>query len=163
MRARAAGFTITELMIVVLIVAVLTGLALPSMRDMVRNQRLKTTSFDVLASLTLARSEAIKRNLSVTLIPNGGDWTLGWVATDANGATVARQDAFIPVINGAPAPGASIAIDYTGPVNIVFAGTGRTNGVSKFSISSPTVAPGAWRCIRLDSSGRPSSSLGACT
>jgi type IV fimbrial biogenesis protein FimT len=151
MRKRHAGFTITELMIVVLIVAILAMLAVPSMRDMIRNQRVKTASFDVFAGLVLARSEAIKRNISITLTPNGGDWSQGWVATDGNGQVVARQDPFQ-------------IITVAGPGNpVVFSGVGRANAISSFSISAPYIPATNYRCVKLDMSGRPVSSLGACT
>lgn len=151
MRRRSAGFTITELMIVVLIVAVLAMLAVPSMRDMIRNQRVKTASFDVFAGLVLARSEAIKRNISVTLTPNGGDWTQGWVVTDGNGQTVARQDPFQVITVAGPG------------TPVVFSGVGRANAISSFSITAPYIPAANYRCVKLDMSGRPVSSLGACT
>jgi type IV fimbrial biogenesis protein FimT len=151
MRTRSAGFTIVELMIVVLIVAILTALAVPSMRDMIRNQRVKTASFDVFAGLVLARSEAIKRNLSITLTANSGDWTKGWVATDANGQTVARQDPF----------DSTISVAGPGPT-VVFSGIGRANGIASFTISSSFIPAANYRCVKLDMSGRAVSSTGAC-
>src|SRR5689334_5001221 len=151
MRMRNAGFTIVEMMIVVLIVGILTALAVPSMRDMIRNQRVKTASFDVFAGLVLARSEAIKRNISITLTPNAGDWSKGWVATDGNGQVVARQDPFDIITVAGPG----------GPV--VFSGVGRANAISSFSITAPFIPAANYRCVKLDMSGRPVSSLGACT
>ena len=152
MRTRNAGFTIVELMIVVLILAILTALAVPSMRDMIRNQRVKTASFDVFAGLILARSEAIKRNISITLTPSGGSWTQGWTATDANGQTVARQDPFDSTIT-VVGPGGTV----------VFSGVGRANAIASFTISSTTIPAANYRCVKLDMSGRPVSSMGACT
>lgn len=151
MRSRAAGFTITEMMIVVLIVAILSMLAVPSMRDMIRNQRVKTASFDVFAGLVLARSEAIKRNISITLTANGGDWTQGWVATDANGQTVARQDPFSVITVAGPG------------TPVVFTGVGRSTAIASFTITAPDIPAANYRCVKLDRSGRPVSSTGACT
>ena len=45
--AWSRGFTITELLIVVVIAGVLMAAALPAYNDFVRNQRVKTASFDV--------------------------------------------------------------------------------------------------------------------
>ncbi len=145
-----AGFTITELMIVVLIVAILAMLAVPSMRDMIRNQRVRTASYDVFSGLVLARSEAIKRNLSITLTPNGGDWTGGWVATDANGQIVARQDAFSVITVAGPG------------TPVTFSGVGRANAIAAFTITAPYIPATNYRCVKLDMSGRPVSSTGAC-
>jgi len=78
--AWSRGFTITELLIVVTIAGILMAAALPAYNDFVRNQRVKTASFDVFSSLVYARSEAVTRNASVTVTPTSGttSWASGW-------------------------------------------------------------------------------------
>ena len=92
--SRAAGFTIIELMLVLTVLGVLAAMALPSLSDLVKGQRVKTASSDVYASLIYARSEAIKRAADVAVVPNTptGDWAAGWKVTytDASGTTVLR-------------------------------------------------------------------------
>jgi type IV fimbrial biogenesis protein FimT len=149
-RRALSGFTIIEMMIVVLIMAVLAALAAPSMRNMVLTQRVKTASFDVFSGLVLARSEAIKRNTSVTITPTGADWVNGWSATDPLGAVLARQDPFT-------------GLSITGPANITFNGAGRlTAAVVPISLTSPDIPVDNNRCITIDLSGRPISKVGAC-
>ena len=76
---RSRGFTVTEMLIVVAIMGILAAIATPYMGDMIRRQRIKTAAFDVFSSLAFARSEAIKRNTTVTLTPtNAADWAFGW-------------------------------------------------------------------------------------
>src|SRR5258706_3273694 len=78
----AVGFTIIELMLVVGSVGVVSVFALPSMRDLVTTNRMKSVSLDLYTSLTLARSEAIKRNNgSVSMIAATGGWQNGWTVT----------------------------------------------------------------------------------
>src|SRR5205814_257434 len=82
MRLRASrGFTLPELLIVVTVMAVMVAIGVPSFAEFIRNQRVKTASFEVFASLVFARSEAITRNTSVTLTPSGANWANGWTVT----------------------------------------------------------------------------------
>jgi type IV fimbrial biogenesis protein FimT len=55
------GFNLIELMVTVTLVGILLGIAIPSMRDFIRNNRLSGGVNDVLHSLNVARTEAIKR------------------------------------------------------------------------------------------------------
>jgi type IV fimbrial biogenesis protein FimT len=150
LRRPARGFTAIELMVVVAIVAIMTAIAAPYMGQMVRSQRLRTTSFDVFSSLTLARSEAIKRNVSVTMTPNGADWAKGWTVSDANGNLLRTQSAVD-----------NLAI--AGPGNVVFNGTGRLSlAIVPFSLSTVIGSNTVSRCVSVDLSGRPVSKEAAC-
>jgi type IV fimbrial biogenesis protein FimT len=59
-RSRHGGFTLMELMVTLALAAVLVALAIPNMRDFLRNGRLTSAANDLLHSLNLARTEAIK-------------------------------------------------------------------------------------------------------
>ncbi len=60
---RQRGFTLMELMVVLAIAGLILGLAVPNMRDFMRNNRLAGGANELLAALSVARSEAIKRQL----------------------------------------------------------------------------------------------------
>ena len=91
-RAASQGFTVLELMITVVILAILLAVVAPSMSTFVASQRVKTSSFDVYSALMYARSEAIKRRSDVTVTSASVDWSGGW--TIQAGTSVLRtQDA----------------------------------------------------------------------
>ena len=148
--ARSRGFTLTELMIVLAVAAVLVAAALPSYNDFVRNQRVKTASFDVFSSLVYARSEAVTRNASVTMTRTGVSWASGWTITESGGSVLRSQEA-LP------------SITITGPASVVYTGTGRLSAaVGTFQISA-TGSTITTRCISIDLSGRPVTKAAACT
>ena len=154
---RLRGFTIIELMIVMVIVGVLATIAAPSMRDIVVRTRLKTAASDLHVSLTFARSEAIKRNNTISVIPaNAADWSRGWRVEFAGPPiqVLARQDAYQEIAFATTdAANAAIAL-----ASLSFAGTGRCAiancpGVAFVltAANSPTIRA---RCVILDPSGR---------
>ena len=148
-RATQGGFTITELMIVVAVASVLVAAALPSYNQFVRNQRVKTASFDLFSTLIQARSEAIVRNTSVTIAPTGGNWANGWTVTESGGTTIRNESA---IAN----------ITLTGPTSVVYNGSGRlTAAVVPFELTATGSGITA-RCITLDLSGRPVSKAATC-
>jgi type IV fimbrial biogenesis protein FimT len=97
--ASVRGFTLIELMIVLVIVAVFVMIAAPSYSTLTQRTRLKSYANEVVASAYLARSEAIKRNATMTLCASadgstcdgGGDWEQGWIVMDSNDTVIKRQ------------------------------------------------------------------------
>lgn len=85
------GFTLIELLVVVAVAAVVMTTSAPSFRDILRNNRLVAQSNQMVTALNLARSEAIKRNVRVTLCKTAnprdsaptcvttGNWSQGWI------------------------------------------------------------------------------------
>jgi len=85
--ARAQGFTMLELLVAVAIAAVLFTIGVPMFRDVTLGSRLSAAANNLLSSVQLARSEAIKRNVNVTLCASSdgqscaasGGWEQGWI------------------------------------------------------------------------------------
>ena len=77
-----------ELMLTIAIAGILAAVALPSFKNMQKNNCLTTSVNSLVSSLQRARSEAIKRRTNVTITAVGGSWSNGWNITldeDRNG------------------------------------------------------------------------------
>jgi type IV fimbrial biogenesis protein FimT len=85
---RAAGFTMLEVMITMIIIGILAAVALPSFGYLSANTKLKGASTELYLALIRARAEAVKRNRTVAVVATSGDennWQAGWqVIADAN-------------------------------------------------------------------------------
>ena len=147
---RARGFTLIELMVTVTLLGVLLGVAIPSFRDFMDTQRVKSAAFDMAAALLLARSEAIKRNSDVTVAPvTGTDWGTGWTVK-AGATTLLQKESVDEVTVASP----------TATTSITFKSSGRPGVDARFQFSgtSSTV-----RCVRVDAAGIPSTTNVACS
>lgn len=69
---RQHGFTIIELMVVVVLAGVLLVLALPSFNDTLARRRLEGQANELVTDLSYAKSEAVQRSRSIELRTGGG-------------------------------------------------------------------------------------------
>lgn len=96
---QTSGFSLLQMMAVIAIAGVLMAAAIPTFRDMIRRTRLTAYANEFVTALNMARSESIKRGVTVTLRKIGGTgtyWsTSGWevfVDTNANGTKDTGED-----------------------------------------------------------------------
>ena len=144
---RTKGFTIVELMITLLVAAVILGVGVPNFQEFVANNRMAAAANDLVSSLHLARTEAVKRRANVTLCASadwdnfgasscnaGGRLADGWIlfvdcsAAAPCGAPNVQVDAFDLVLQGhGPVPqqiAAAFATDAGGVEFVSFGPTG---------------------------------------
>ena len=98
-----AGFTLIELIITMVIAALVLTLGIPSFRETINNNRLTAGANELVSALHLARSEAVKRNVRVTLCKSAdgatcttsGGYEQGWIVfvdRNSNGAVNAGEE-----------------------------------------------------------------------
>jgi type IV fimbrial biogenesis protein FimT len=69
MRRRTAGFTLVEMIVTVLIIAILTTFGFQAYQSVVTSTRMSGVINSLLGTLALARSEAMKRGQPVSVCP----------------------------------------------------------------------------------------------
>lgn len=98
-RRHSFGFTLIELLMAVAIGAIALTLALPNFIDAMRSSRVTGAANEFIASVSLARSEAIRSGHPGYMCASsngsscGGEWNDGWLVwSDLNGNAVADAD-----------------------------------------------------------------------
>lgn len=156
-RARIRGFTLIELVVTLTVLGIMMAIGIPSFKNFVAGQKVKTATYDLMASLLLARSEAVKRNTNVVLTPGsatawGGGWTVG-----AGTVTLLQQQAADGVTITPKDPASPSTAVSLGTLS--FAASGRPAAKAYFEVTGVS----ATKCVKVDPSGIPSSIQGVCT
>ncbi len=96
---KSAGFTLLELLIALVMLAILAGIAAPSFTDYLATNGVFSHRQDINAAVMMARSEALNRNKTITICPSlnstncSGTWSNGWLVfiDDGEGAGTPRD------------------------------------------------------------------------
>ena len=138
--AAQAGFTLIELMMVLVLVAILLGVAGPSFQDSLQRNRMLSTVNEMSSAMSFARAEAVIRTQPTALCATteaaacaGANWETGYLIFVDNGeGGGTAQDG---TLNGAeellrigdPAPvGVTVrTVNFPSNANIVFQDSGR--------------------------------------
>ncbi|WP_257862258.1 GspH/FimT family pseudopilin [Variovorax sp. ZS18.2.2] len=129
--ARAAGFTLIEMMVTIALMCILTMLAMPSFTTWVANNKVRTVSDSLQNGLRFAQSEALRRSRpmvfsltnsaapdkSLTAAENGSNWSINVSKSSLDASSAFVQAGVLPDV----ASGVSI----TGLAAICFNAMGR--------------------------------------
>lgn len=152
----AAGYTLVELLAVILIIAVVSAIAFPNFQAMANGNRLTSGTNELVASLQMARMEAIRRNTRVVVCSStdgascsgASDWArhIAFVDTDRDGAVdsgeVIVRDTTVPgpaVVNASAAV-SSNRISFR-PDGVARAGTSATILNGRLGVCIVTTKP----------------------
>lgn len=157
---RALGFTLVELLIVLVVLGVLVVLVAPNLGPILDRNAARATANTLVADFAFARGEAVRRGGSVAVCSAvdanawsdatdcGGDddWTRGWVVYATDSGDLLRV--------GVPSTRAEISSTVVtrsfDALGLSMAGT--------FEV----VAGSSERCVRLERSGAAATTVGGC-
>jgi len=169
------GFTLVELLVVLAVGSILLTIAIPGYAFLVNGSRLTAATNDLVSALHLARSEAIKRGLRVTICKTArptaappacdptADWQQGWlVFADGGAKGVIDSGDSVLWVQGQLSSEASITTsNYNSYISYLPSGrsqgsNGLANGTLRICVA------GNRRDIIINSTGRPRLSSTTC-
>lgn len=159
MLKKNAGFTLIELIITMVILAILTMAVIPGFGNLLSNNKRVADTNLLVSSINLARSEAIKRGTNVTFSTDGG-LENGWCVHEGDAA----GDCANNQIRGFKSSGNMSFTQSSG--DLVFDRRGflqpQTDQVFQIYPEDCTSGDDQLRIIRVSAVGRTEISDGAC-
>ena len=166
---RHAGFTLIELMVTLLILAILVSVGVPTFLEASLGSRLGSAANNLVVSLYLARSEAIKRNTTVqvcastdglTCAASSPLWQDGWIVI----APYAAGTSDDVVLQKQAALGGNISVLHkkdgsssNDTINMPPSGIRATTGIETFLVCRATPTAGKQeRVVSISPTGKPS-------
>ena len=167
---KQSGTTLLELMVVLSIAGILLAIGIPAFNHLAHSIRLTSATNELVSSLHLARSEAIKRNSRTVMCMSAtgtscaasGGWQQGWlVFHDVNNNAV--LDAGETVILTRQAQPAGLLLTGNTPVSkyISYSPNGATKLISgafqagTLTLCNESAVSGAAREVVVSNTGRP--------
>lgn len=156
------GVTLIELMTAAIVLAVLLGIGVPAFTNIIRANQIATQSNNLVAALTLARSEALKRGVRVSVCgaaaaantcETTNNWSRGWILFEDDFGSAGVIDASDEILQVWPAPTNGVTFVPSAPA-VTFARTGRAEFARSFTVTKTGCSGDQQRSISVDLSGR---------
>ncbi|MFN7096480.1 MAG: GspH/FimT family pseudopilin [Gammaproteobacteria bacterium] len=166
------GYTLIEMLMTLVLIGILAAIAYPSYRAVMQNIRVDAITNDFMSSLSYARSEALKRDESISICAaadssltscgNSTNWANGWIIfvdSDADGVIATSSDRLKThnaLDSGSLISSTLAAITYNRSGFL-------SAGIGSFTITVPGCSGNGAKLITLSATGRASITSTACT
>ncbi len=157
------GFTLIELMVALAVFAITVTFAIPNFREFIQNNRLISQTNDVSSTLHLARSEAVKRKLTISICGssngtscNSSSWEQGWIVfsdVDADGVVDAGTDEILRVVGALSGANTLRTVSFTSNARVQYNSQGGIDSSGSFKICD-TRGVGNARAVNINITGR---------
>jgi type IV fimbrial biogenesis protein FimT len=176
MRNQSGGFSLLELILALAIGAILLGIAVPSFTAIIRQNRIANETNEFMVTLSLARSEAVKRGVRISVCSSNAaqtacsgatNWSNGWLLfSDPDGAAgTIDPDAAAPddaIIQAWPPPSQHGMNVTAGRAFLSYSSDGRADVATLFTLTPQSCSGNDARTINVNLSGRASKAAAAC-
>lgn len=164
MRVRInSGFTLIELLVTIAILAIILAFAAPSFVNLIENSRVSTQANTLLTAVNLARSEAVKQGIPMSIQNEPGGFIDGWCVIDGDLGVDDCEDATLvkrfPALNGVSVSQSGNGVTFDGRGYQAAPGADVTIG-----LEPPACVTGSERMrqLHISRAGRAIVTLEAC-
>ncbi|MGI9277490.1 MAG: GspH/FimT family pseudopilin [Endozoicomonas sp.] len=158
----ARGLTLPEMLIRMTILAILLSIAAPAMKNIIADRRVAAIAQQVYGSVVLARSEAVKRRIPVSLCRTedgntcsdvSGGWESGWlIFEDINDNGEIDGDDQLIRVYGAVTE--LVELDWNNGISLGFNNKGHARKSGRFTLCEGTTGGHESREVVLSLTGR---------
>jgi prepilin-type N-terminal cleavage/methylation domain-containing protein len=132
-----SGFSLTELMIIVAVMGIVTAIAAPNYMDYMAGRRLKGAAWMVMSDLMAARAKAVSQNINVTVTFTSN---YGYTITGESAARDIRKDYYDVTLDASANPVSFSPRGTAGSANVI--------------VTLTSARTGALKCVMTESTGR---------
>jgi len=155
--ARQRGFTITELMITGVVLAVLLAIGLPSFNQFIVRNQIRASAEAIQNGVQLARAEAVRLNAKVRFTQGAGASSSWSVNVDSGGALVQQSRASgeggSESVTTTRTPAAATQITFNGLGRVMTKNTDNSDPLTAVDVAVSSGPPNATLRIQISSPG----------